>query len=329
MAPNWLGDAAMCTPALRALHKRFPEAELTVVGRASVCALLDGLPWISRGVTVPARPGLGAMRRAAREVRAHPHDLAVVFPHSFRAAFLAWLMHAPRRLGYARGGRSFLLTDRVEPYREDGLIQPIYMTTEYCNLLEPLGCGDDGEGLELAAHPDSVAAVRARLGEHRPVVGFAPGAAFGPSKRWPLERFAKVADTLTQQCGAQCVLIAGPGEEDTRQAMRRLCQCDLMECDEGRPTIDTLKATVSALDLLVCNDSGPRHVAVAFKIPTVCVMGSTKPVYSAGPYERGEVIRINVDCGPCQKPFCKTDFRCMTGIPPERVVQSALEMLGG
>ena len=98
-----------------------------------------------------------------------------------------------------------------------------------------------------------------------------------------------------------------------------------------RPTepsgIDGLKASIAALDLLVCNDSGTRHVAVAFHVPTVCIMGPTAPVYSEGPFERGEVIRIDVDCGPCQKPVCTTDHRCMTGIPVERVVLSALKVL--
>ncbi|HPX42363.1 MAG TPA: glycosyltransferase family 9 protein, partial [Candidatus Hydrogenedentes bacterium] len=97
--------------------------------------------------------------------------------------------------------------------------------------------------------------------------------------------------------------------------------------DDGRPTINTLKATLALADLLIGNDSGPRHVAIAFKKPVICIMGPTSPRYSTGPYETGEVLRVDVDCGPCQKPECETDFRCMTRIVPGAVVAAALRHL--
>jgi heptosyltransferase-2 len=189
-----------------------------------------------------------------------------------------------------------------------------------------LGCEYDGFGLELKADPMAIARVKEHLVGEGPFVGIAPGAAFGPSKRWPVERFAAVADRLSET-GAQCVLLTGPGEEDTRDAIRKLVKRELLCCDEGRPTIDTLKATVSLMNLLVCNDSGPRHVAIAMGVPAVCVMGPTRPVYTEGPYETGRVLRIDVDCGPCQKPTCATDHRCMTGISPEAVFEAALTYL--
>jgi heptosyltransferase-2 len=101
----------------------------------------------------------------------------------------------------------------------------------------------------------------------------------------------------------------------------------LFRPDCGQPTIDTLKATVSLLELLVCNDSGARHVAVAFKVPALSILGPTSPAYSSGPYEQGEVLRVDVDCGPCQRPTCRTDHRCMTRISTERVVEAALRYL--
>ncbi len=327
LVPNWVGDVAMCTPALRALHRRFPDAELTVAGKASACALLEGLPWIARRVALPNRPGLALMMASAKVLAPHAADLAVVFPHSFRAALLARLTGARRRLGYARGGRSALLTDAPAPYRENGRITPIYMGREYLDLVKVLGCEDDGRGLELRADPEEVERIRARLGGPGPLVGLAPGAAFGPSKRWPAERYARVADMLAERTGARCVVLTGPGEEDTRQAVMDAARTPLIEVDGGRPTLSSLKAAVSQLDLLISNDSGPRHVAIAFGVPVVCIMGPTSPAYSNGPYERGRVLRIDVDCGPCQRPVCRTDHRCMTGISPEWVFETALEFL--
>jgi heptosyltransferase-2 len=327
IVPNWLGDVAMCTPALRSLHQTFPDAQIAVVGRAPACALLDGLPWIAHYETIPARPGLLRLLRIGAKLRPHARDLAVVLTHSFRGAFLARLTGARRRLGYARGGRSRLLTDRVEPNRENGNITPTYMTWEYLDLVDTIGCEYDGFGLELAASDRAIAGINEHLVGPGPFVGFAPGAAFGPSKRWLPERYAAVADDLRTRVGAQCVLLTGPGEEDTRDAVQAAAEHPLIVCDEGNPTVDTLKATVSKLDLLVCNDSGPRHVAVAFNVPTICIMGSTAPVYSEGPYEKGSVLRVDVDCGPCQKPICATDHRCMTRINVGEVVDAALAYL--
>lgn len=332
LVPNWIGDVAMCTPALRALHRRFPDAALTVAGRASACALLRGLPWLSDTITIPARPGVVETIRVARRLRPHARDLTVAFPHSFRAALLARLTGSARRLGYDRGGRGFLLTQRVPPHRVDGEIQPVYMADEYLTLVQAIGCEDDGQGLELSTDPGVAREVEARLAADSetgrgPRVGIAPGAAFGPAKRWPPERFSAVADQLTERTGAQCVLLTGPGEEETRDAVLAAARHPLLSPDGGLPTIDTMKAAIAGLDLLVGNDSGARHVAVAFDIPVICIMGPTRPAYSVGPYEHGRLLRLDVDCGPCQKPECETDHRCMLNITADAVTDAALEWL--
>jgi heptosyltransferase-2 len=327
LIPNWLGDVAMCTPALRALSRRYPGAELVVAGKRSACDLVDGAPWVSGTVAIESRAGLQGALRAGRSLRPFARDLAVVFPHSFRAAFIARLAGASRRVGYDRGGRSFLLTDRVSPHLENGRITPIYMATEYLDLVKGLGCVDDGAGLELRADVETSRLMARHFSNDGFRVGFAPGAAFGPSKMWPVERFAAVARSLHESMGAQCALLTGGGEEEVRKAFLSLAGIPVLQCDEGRPSIATLKATVSQLDLLVCNDSGARHVAIAFGVPTVCIMGPTSPRYSEGPYERGRVLRVDVDCGPCQKPVCETDHRCMTRISPEFVAETAREIL--
>ena len=327
LLPNWLGDAAMSTPALRALHRRFPQAQITIAGRAATTKLLAGLPFVSNLITLPPRPGLAATIRAACRLRPYARDLAIVFPHSFRSALLARLTGSRRRIGYARGQRTFLLTDPVPPHRENGKITPIYMAREYVDLLAPLGCTDDGLGLQLAADPAAINAIKPRLDPARPHVGIAPGAAFGPSKLWPPQRYAQVADALADHLNTQCVLLTGPGEETTRDAVRRAAKTSFVPLDGAGAGIDTLKAAVSLLDLLIGNDSGTRHVAVAFHVPTICIMGPTSPAYSNGPYETGQVLRVQVDCGPCQKTICTTDHRCMTQITTQSVIQTALDIL--
>ncbi len=326
LAPNWIGDAAMATPALRALHRRFPTARMTVAGRGAICGLLEGLPWVSSLVPLPAQPGVADMIRFRRALNPKP-DLCVALPHSFRSGCLAWWSGATRRLGQNRGGRRWMLTDVVEPHREDGHIVPIYMGHEYLDLVAALGCEDDGEGLELSAPANDLAEVRRLLGDGGPVIGLAPGAAFGPSKLWPPERFAALADELTVRKRARGVLITGPGEEDTRNAVVQAAKHPLFDLQCQPPTLGRLKAILASVDLLIGNDSGPRHIAVAFKKPVICLMGPTSPRYSEGPWERGEVLRVAVDCGPCQKPVCTEDHRCLTQIPVERAVEAAMRWL--
>lgn len=327
LVPNWVGDVVMCTPALRALRRRFPEARLEVAGRPTACALLEGLSFIDGYHVLPTRMSVLETFHTGGVLRAAEPDVAVIFPHSFRAALLARLSAAPHRIGYARGGRSLLLTHAIPPHRENGRIAPIYMSKEYLELVACLGCIDDGAGLELSASEEARERVEACLSDQGPRVGIAPGAAFGPSKMWPVERYAKVADALIEQTGAQVALLTGPGEEGTRKAFLNAAEQPILTCDGGKPSLETLKATISRLDLLICNDSGARHIAVAFGVPVICIMGPTSPAYSTGPYEKGQVLRVDVDCGPCQKPTCHTDHRCMTRITVERVMETALTLL--
>lgn len=328
LLPNWLGDVVMATPALRALHHRFPKARLSVAGKAIACDVLADMPWIDAYHPMPARMPLRQLLRTGRQLAPAARDACVVLPHSFRAAVLARATRARRRAGQDRAGRGLLLTDRVAPYTEQGAIVPIYMAHEYLAVVAALGGEDDGRGLELHAHPDHIAAVAAYLPPGGPVVGIAPGAAFGPSKCWLPERYAAVADALADRAGARCVLLTGPGEDETRDAVLRAARTPLIECHGGRPSIARLKASIARLDLLIGNDSGPRHIAIAFKKPVVCIMGPTSPRYTDSPWETGKLLRVDVDCGPCQKPVCTTDHRCMTRIGVDAVVEAALPWLG-
>ena len=326
IAPNWLGDVVMATPAFRVLKQRFPEHTLIAAAQKSGCELLSGLPWIDEFLTLPAKPRLADMRRAAVALPQRP-DIAVVLPHSLRAALFARLSGARQRVGYDRGGRRCLLTKAIPPYQEGGKIVPIYMLDEYLGLARALGAEDDARGPELAVAESDLAAVRVHLTERRKIVALAPGAAFGPSKRWPAECFAAVADALAERHGAACVLLTGPGEEDTRAAVLAAAKHPLIDVQGPAPSVGKLKAAIASADLLIGNDSGPRHIAVALQRPVICLMGPTSPRYTAGPYERGKVLRVDVPCGPCQRPVCTTDHRCMTALTVDQVVDAALNWM--
>ena len=328
LAPNWLGDTAMCTPALRALRRKYPDAALTVAANPACCDLLEDLPWIDGLFRLLPKSSLLPLMRQAKLLAPVAKDLTVVFPHSFRSALLAWFIRSRNRVGYARDGRAQLLTNALMPNMEEGRIVPVYMTREYLDLVKALDAEDDGVGLELGLNPAMTALLEPVLAGDGPLVAIAPGAAFGPSKRWMPEGFAAVADALVEQAGARVLLLTGPDEEDTRAAVIGRARSDFIDLPPEAGGISAMKALVARCDLLVCNDSGPRHIAVAFGRPVVCIMGPTSPLYTNGPYEKGVVLRLDLECSPCQKPVCPLEHhRCMRDIAPGQVIEAALTAL--
>ena len=318
----------MCTPALRALRQYHPDGQLTVAGRSGICALLEDLPWIDHLEAIPEKPSFAQMMRLASKMSSPGYDLIVVFPLSFRAALLAWLIGGSQRIGYMRNGRQWLLTQTKSPYREQGRITPVYMAKEYLELVTLLGCEDDGKGLELGVRDRIAQELAPQLAGKGPLIGIAPGAAFGPSKRWLPEGFAEVVNRLHSEMTARFVLLTGPGEESIRDAVKANAKVGFVEPVVSETGLAVLKAIMAKLDLLICNDSCPRHIAVAFKRPLVCIMGPTSPRYSDSPYEIGEVIQLSLECSPCQKPVCPLEHhRCMRDITPEQVVEAALRVL--
>ena len=328
LAPNWLGDVAMCTPALRALRHRYPAAKLTVAGNPACCELLEGLPWIDSLFRLLPKSSLLPLMRQAKQLAPDAGDLTVVFPHSFRSALLARLIGSRQRIGYARDGRGPLLTHAVAPYMEEGRITPIYMATEYLDLVRYVDAEDDGSGLELAVNPQSAGLVQSCLEGDGPLIAIAPGAAFGPSKRWMPEAFAETADKLAEQAHARLILLTGPDETDTRNAVLEHSRAPFITLPDQLNGIQVMKAVIACSDLLICNDSGPRHIAVAFQRPVVCIMGPTSLLYTDSPYEKGVKIRLDLECSPCQKPVCPLEHhRCMRDISPQQVIDAALSIL--
>lgn len=329
IAPNWLGDAVMATPALRALKRRFPEASITVAGNPSVCGLLQDLPYINELFPLQPKSSLLPLLRQAKALAPKAKDLTVVLPHSFRSALLAKFVGSKQRIGYARDGRGPLLTRALQPHMVNGHIVPIYMAEEYLILVRTLGAEDDGQGLELCVSESVMGRVRkGLLNGSVPLIAVAPGAAFGPSKQWMPEAFATCAKIITKEIPARFLLLTGPDEHGIRTEILNHAPSLFIEPPDCGTSMEVMKAAIACSNMLICNDSGPRHVAVAFKKPVVCIMGPTSPLYTAGPYEKGVVIRLDLECSPCQKPVCPLEHhRCMREITPEQVAEAAINLL--
>lgn len=328
--PNWVGDLVMAVPALRALREGFPRAEITLLLKPQLAELLAGAPWHDRLLPLEiygARRRRGRLGRAARALRAERFDLGVILPNSFSSAWILWRAGVPRRLGYARNGRTLLLTDPVRPPREGGVILPAPMQRTYLDLVARLGCPVERADLALYVTPAERETMDARLevlglGGARPLLAIAPGASFGSSKRYPPERFAAAADAFLEKHGGAAVLLPGPGEEAEARAVAGAMRGRAAVCWPP-VTLGPLKAALARSALLLTNDAGARHVAEALGVPQVVVMGPTDRRYGAMSERHAVVLRREVPCGPCHLKACPLDHRCMTGIGPEELAAAA------
>lgn len=334
--PTWVGDCVMATPTLRALRTWFAQSHITFLAVPNLAGLIESGPWMDDVVTWPtanAADGVAGLVGLAWRLRREKFDLAVLLPNSFRAALVAWLSGTPRRVGYVRDGRGWLLTDGLAVPRVNGRIEPHPICGYYGRIAERLGCEHPGDRLELFTSPACDAAVRSRL-EALGVAGaplhivISPGASFGASKLWPAERFAGVADRLIEDYAAAVTITCGPGEEEIARTIGGLMRGAGHVLDEPLLTLGELKALIRASDLLLCNDTGPRHIAKAFGVAVVTVFGPTHQAWTNTAYELERRVQVDVDCGPCQEKVCPLGHHeCMTGVSVDRVYGACAELL--
>lgn len=210
---------------------------------------------------------------------------------------------------------------------------PMPIVEYYADLAEYLGCQRPGDRLELFTTEECDESVYERLNtlgmvNRHPLVVISPGAKFGASKCWLPERFAATADRLIAECDACVIVTCGPGEEPIARAIKSAMKREAVVFDEPLLTLGELKSLIKRSDLLIGNDAGPRHFAKAFHVPVVTIFGPTHPQWTATSYPRETIVRIDVDCGPCQQRVCPLGHhQCMTGVTEEAVVQAAKRWL--
>ncbi len=324
----------MATPALRALRRAQPQAEITLLGPASHASLLNGLDSFDHFLPIRSK-SLGEALARMRALRARRFDWALLLPDSPRVALEAWLAGARRRAGYARDPlRRRLLSERIEPPLEQGRRMPFSMIERYLRITRLFGAADAGKTLDLRVDAGAAERVAGRLASlglqpAERLLLVAPGAAFGPSKLWPARHFARACDLLQRRFGLVPVLVVAPNDEEIRIAreVASHAQERCISLADTKGDLEDLKALVDAAALLVCNDTGARHVAVALERPVITLMGPTDPRHTHHLLERQRVLYEPVECRPCGRPTCPIDHRCLVGLPPERVVEAAAELL--
>jgi heptosyltransferase-2 len=318
--PNWLGDVVMALPALTAVRQAYPEAHLALAAIPSIAPLFrEGIAARPQQVIAVEKAGEAAQLRDGR------FDAAILLTNSFRTAWAARQSGIRERWGYAASGRRLLLTRALKRPRR------VHQSEYYLALVR--GLGMEAPAIEPRIHVSEGSRSRAArlLADHvqpgQPVVGFAPGAAYGHAKRWPPERVADVVTRLTREQGAACVLVGAGGDREAGRAIESSLPPDVRAVNLiGRTDLGQLVGVLSACRVFVSNDSGAMHLAAALGVPVTAIFGPTNEQATA-PIGDHDVILHQVFCRPCMLRECPIDHRCMRRIEAAKVYAAVARRL--
>lgn len=315
---NWLGDAVMSVPAVRAIKRGRPDAHVTIVAPEKLIALWKIVTEVDEVISLPSK----SVFAAARLIRQKPSfDVAILFPNSLRSALEVFLARVPRRVGWRGHRRRWLINQW--PRRRRVAPGIVHQTYTYLELATTMG----------AQVPSGLADVQQEFPEAKPIAGgrdrfrfgLCPGAEYGPAKRWP--HFAGVAREIAARYPVQWILFGSAGDRPIGATVAAILG---EKCVNriGKTTLDELIAELRECDLLLTNDTGTMHLADFLRIPTVSVFGSTEP-RRTGPLSQGHrIFRHHVECSPCFLPECPLDFRCMDAVTSAEVVAGIEQMMG-
>ena len=313
-ASNWLGDAAISAPAVRAIKNGRPDAHITVAAPSKIASIWKLIPEVDAIVPLKGRSLLATIGSLRRQPR---FDVAILFPNSLRVALEAWLAGVPRRVGYRGHFRRWLLNQVVPKSRRLG--PPEHQAFHYLHIARNLGAPAnlrDLVGVNAIHHVD--------LGPAK--IALCPGAEYGPAKRWLPERFAETAKAVAAQSPVQWILF---GTKNDAAVGKQISQALGDSCVNriGQTTLDQLIDELSECRLLLTNDTGTMHLASLLGIPVVAIFGSTDPRLT-GPLGQGHaILRHQVECSPCFLRECPIDFRCMKAVSVDEVTDTILSIL--
>jgi len=309
--PNPLGDVVMTTPLLRALKTAWPQTRIVAAGKAPYRELLEGLDSVDRFIALDGKlPNHLALREAGA-------DLILILPNSWSSAIAASRARIPLRIGRRNQGRRVLLSRALPTIPEAAP-----MTELYADFLPELGLPRKIGAAELVA-PDLPRTV---LPPSEHYLTVAPGAAFGPSKKYPQSMLVQALTQLSEVHEFHPILLGSPNERSELEELAERLPVDSTLTAPGDHGLDEAKALIQKSSVVLAMDNGARHMAAALGTPQVVLYGPTHPQWSAHALEKTTILRRDeLDCLNCHKKICPLHGHpCMTRITPEAVVHAIL-----
>ncbi|MEY2547129.1 MAG: heptosyltransferase, partial [Verrucomicrobiota bacterium] len=310
-ATNWLGDAVMSAPTVRAIKRGRPDAHVTVLSPEKLAPLWKLIPEVDAVLSLPNKSLFGAVRLIEKQPR---FEVAILLPNSLRAALEVWLADVNRRVGYRGHARAWLLNQIVPERSRRG--PPQHHARRYLHIVRKTG-GRTRKWKDAFTLSASSSSTRLAL---------CPGAEYGPAKRWLPERFSEVAKAIVDLTKVQWVLL---GTEKDVDLGKQIAAAIGDGCVNriGETNLEELIAELRTCRLCLTNDTGTMHLATLLGIPVVAIFGSTEPALTR-PLGRGHiVIRHHVECSPCFLRECPIDFRCMRAVEVAEVRDAIMSIL--
>ncbi|WP_099117382.1 ADP-heptose--LPS heptosyltransferase RfaF [Xenorhabdus ishibashii] len=339
LGPSWVGDMMMSQSLYRTLKDLYPNAEIDVMAPAWCRPLLAKMPEVHQALAMPLGHGalaLGERRRLGLALRENRYDRAYVLPNSFKSALVPFFANIPLRTGWRGEMRYGLLNDiRVLNKNAFPLMVQRYVALAYegknmrsaDDLPQPLLWP------RLSINDEDIAESTSafNISDHRPIIGFCPGAEFGPAKRWPHYHYAALAEQLITQKGYQILLFGSDKDHQAGEDIRALLSDDAREdCLNlaGKTSLEQAVNVIAACDAIVTNDSGLMHVAAALNRPLVALYGPSSPDFTPPLSSKAEVIRLITGYHKIRKGDSDGGYhQSLIDIQPERVLSSLEKLL--
>jgi heptosyltransferase II len=325
---NWIGDAVMTTPAVRAIRKNFSNARISLLAKPWVAPVFENSPYIDRIIPYNFSGALGALK-AAGMLSKYGFDAAIFLQNAFEAAWVAYLAKIPIRIGYDTDLRKVLLT---HPVHRSSKILRLHQTHYYNEILSGAGLKTDGTHLELyLSSKDRDSALNilkdSDIFETDVIVGINPSATFGSAKQWFPERFAQVADRLNKRFGSKTIIFGGPNDRELGADIMKMIKTFAVDLS-GKTTLTEAMALIARCRLFITNDSGLMHIAAALNVAQVAIFGSTNFAATSPWSSRARIVRSALDCSPCLKQQCPFGHRdCMKQISVDKVYKTACKLI--
>ncbi|UCB57438.1 MAG: lipopolysaccharide heptosyltransferase II [Candidatus Omnitrophota bacterium] len=322
-----IGDVLLSTPAIKALRKAFPQSHIAVMVRPYARDIVLGNPYLDEVIIYDK---YGAQRsfwktiKFARDLRARRFDLALVLHPTRRQHLITFLAGIKKRVGFNLK-LGFLLTDKLEHKKQEGKRHELEYTLD---IVRSLGIKAQDKDLFMPIRKDSEMHIERLLQAENinKMVALHPGASCA-SKLWPLERFARVADALIERFNVKIVVLSS--KDDIARGKRLLSLIHHACIDAcGMTTVSELASLLRKCSLLICNDSGPMHIAAALKMPVIAIFGRAQAGLSPrrwGPRGKDNVVlHKDVGCSECLAHNCQKGFACLSAVSVQEVVEAAV-----
>ena len=325
---NWIGDAILTLPAMTSIRATYPRAHIAVLAKPWVADIYKIFSDVDEIIIYEDKYDTPTgVFRLANMLKEKNFDAAILLQNAIEAAIIAFVARIPLRAGYNSDARGLLLTHSVKRTNE---IRKVHQIDYYLEMVKALGCVPVDRKMRLEARiniQDAQDIVQKYIPEtNKAIIGIAPGATYGPAKRWLPDRFAAVADKLSESFPMQGILFGSKSDWEVAEEVRVAARTKLINL-AGKTNLQEAIYLISQCRLFISNDSGLMHIAGALNIPTVAIFGSTNPITTSPAGNKTTIVHQNVSCSPCLEETCPTDFRCMKLISVENVFTAAQNIL--